>query len=85
MSTLISTIGKVLSSRAAARELPSGPSQAGSEGDGEMTRSVIDELSGRIERLEEERDFYKDLLDAPAGRPEISPPEDDASDAVGGS
>ena len=42
----------------------------------------MDDLSGRLARLEEERDFYKDLLDAPGDRREIGPPgvEGDASD-----
>ena len=31
-------------------------------------------LSGRLERLEQERDFYKDLLEAPGGCRGISPP-----------
>ena len=33
------------------------------------------DLSGRLQRLEEERDFYKDLLEAPKGSGETSPPE----------
>ena len=82
LSTLISTLGKIASSRKESRELASGSSQVES-GDNESTPNAIDELSGRVARLEEERDFYRDLLDAPATRPEISPPttEEDASDA----
>ena len=79
LSTLISTIGKIASSRGGPRELASRSSEVRS-GDDESTPSAIDELSGRLARLEEERDFYRDLLEAPATRPEISPPsaEDDA-------
>ncbi len=53
----------------------------------ESTRAAIEELSERLERLEEERDFYKDLLDSPSRPREIHPPdtEEDASDAAGGS
>ena len=74
LSTLISTIGKVLGSRAAARELPGDSSQVGS-GEHEGNRDTIEDLSSRLERLEEERDFYKDLLDSPKGRREIRPPD----------
>ncbi len=35
-------------------------------------RETIGDLSGRLERLEEERDFYKDLLE-PRGRRELPP------------
>ena len=49
----------------------------------EGIRDAIDGVIGRLERLEEERDFYKDLLDSPGTRREIPPPavEEDASDS----
>ncbi len=37
--------------------------------------NTISELSGRVERLEEERDFYKDLLEPTAASREL-PPQD---------
>ena len=37
-------------------------------------REAMDGVLSRLDRLEEERDFYKDLLDAPGSRREISPP-----------
>lgn len=40
---------------------------------------MVDDLSGRVERLEEEREFYRDLLDAPGRRREISPPDSDSA------
>ena len=45
-------------------------------------REVVEGVIGRLERLEEERDFYKDLLDAPGTGREIAPPteKEDASD-----
>ena len=45
-------------------------------------REAMDGVLARLERLEEERDFYKDLLDAPGTRREIPPPavEEDAAD-----
>jgi len=51
-------------------------------GELEGIRDAIDGVIGRLERLEEERDFYKDLLDSPGTRREIPPPavEEDASD-----
>ena len=36
-------------------------------------RESLGDLSGRLERLEEERDFYKDLLEPRAGRLELPP------------
>jgi len=42
---------------------------------------AMDGVMSRLERLEEERDFYKDLLDSPETRGEIPPPKrTDASD-----
>ena len=35
---------------------------------------TITDLSGRVERLEEERDFYKDLLEPPSGTRNLPPP-----------
>ncbi len=63
--------------------LPKDSSQAGSV-EQESTRAAIEALS---ERLEEERDFYKDLLDSPSRPREIRSPdtEEDASDVAGGS
>ncbi len=67
---LISTIGKVLSDRTgrpdrdSRRELRRGSPHGGRE-EGEGVREALNDLSSRLERLEEERDFYKDLLEAP--------------------
>ena len=38
-------------------------------------RDTITDLSGRVERLEEERDFYKDLLEPPPGSRSLPPPD----------
>lgn len=50
----------------------------------EGMRDRIDGVIGRLERLEEERDFYKDLLDSPGPRREISAPSvgEQASDTT---
>ena len=84
MSSIVSTIGKVFSRPAAPLEPPPDSSQVGG-GEQKSARDAIAELSSRLERLEEERDFYKDLLDSPALRREIRPPDtaEDASDTAG--
>ena len=46
--------------------------QGGEELD--QIRDVVGGVVGRLERLEEERDFYKDLLESPRTRREIRPP-----------
>jgi hypothetical protein len=61
---LISTLGKVLSDRADSRALSQGGSRADAE-EIERLRSAVDDLSARLSFLEEERDFYRDLLEAP--------------------
>ncbi len=44
-------------------------------------REAIDGVIGRLERLEEERDFYRDLLDSPTTQGEIPPPGAEAEGA----
>lgn len=39
---------------------------------------TISDLSGRVERLEEERDFYKDLLEPPSGSRKLPRPDADS-------
>jgi len=70
---LISTIGKVVSVRQERSKLR-GASLEGGGAELAVVREALDDLSGRLARLEEERDFYKALLDAPEGRLEIRPP-----------
>ena len=54
------------------------------QGGGELKgiRDLMDGVLVRLDRLEEERDFYKDLLDSPGTRREIQAPaaEEDAVD-----
>ena len=62
------------------RPLAEGDSpRGGRENDG--IREAMDGVLGRLERLEEERDFYRDLLDSPGARRKISSPaeEEDAA------
>ena len=46
------------------------------------TREALEGVIQRLDRMEEERDFYKELLDSSGTRREISPPpaEEDTSD-----
>ncbi len=86
LSSVVSIIGKAFGRPVPPPALPKDSSQAGSV-EQESSRAAIEALSERLERLEEERDFYKDLLDSPSRPREIRPPntEEDASDAAGGS
>ena len=71
---LISTVGKVLSDRRPRRELKGSSPELG-RGELEGIREAMDDLSERLGRLEEERDFYRNLLEAPERPREIRPPE----------
>jgi len=73
---LITTVGKVASQRMARDRVPGGP-PGPSVGDLESLREGLEELNGRVVRLEEERDFYKALLDAPERTRELRSPEAD--------
>lgn len=75
---LISGATKVLVSRGQKKQLTSGDAIQHEEL--AHIRDTMAQLSGRLELLEQERDFYKDLLDAPK-RLEISPPEEDSGAA----
>lgn len=77
------TVRQALSQHHARRELKGASPEPGQ---GELQRAV-DDMSGRLSRLEEERDFYKDLLESPRGRRELLSPDtnQDPSDASGGS
>ena len=71
---LISTIGKVVSHRSPRVERPAKAPQL-EKGEAAGMRETLDNLSGRVVRLEEERDFYKELLDAPARQKGLPSPE----------
>ena len=81
---VISTVGKIISNRRPRRD-PGGDLPQGGRAELERIRDTVDDLGGRLARLEEERDFYKELLDSPGRRGAISPPdlEEDASDTAG--
>ncbi len=54
------------------RPLLKGDSSHGGE-ELDTVRDLVGGVIERLERLEEERDFYKDLLDSPGTRREIGP------------
>jgi hypothetical protein len=70
---LISTAAKIIERRRRS-PLPGESIQVDTE---ELHRiaDTITDLSGRVERLEEERDFYKDLLEPPSGSRGLPPPD----------
>ena len=70
---LISTAAKIIERRRHS-VLPGESVQVDTE---ELHRiaDTITDLSGRVERLEEERDFYKDLLEPPSGSHKLPPPD----------
>lgn len=63
----VSMIGKVATEFAASQRLPPGPGAASE--DVEMLRDAVADMSTRLHKLEEERDFYRQLLEAPDDPP----------------
>ena len=82
---VISTVGKLISDRRPRRDPRGDLPRGGARAELERIRETVDDLGGRLLRLEEERDFYKELLDSPRSRGTISPPDmgEDASDPAG--
>ena len=64
------------------RPLPEGDSSQGI-GEADDMREALDAALARLDRLEEEQDFYRELLDSPRTRGKLSAPqaEEDVSDA----
>ena len=74
---LISSVAKIIDSRRRAPPLPGESFQTDTE-ELHRVRDTISDLSTRVERLEEERDFYKDLLEPPSGPRTLSPPSSES-------
>ena len=70
---LISSVAKIIDSRRRTPRVAGESFQMDTE-ELRRVRDTITDLSTRVERLEEERDFYKDLLEPPSGSRRISPP-----------
>ena len=70
---LISTAAKIIERR----RRPTLPGESVQVDTEELHRiaETITDLSGRMERLEEERDFYKDLLEPPSSSRKLPPPD----------
>lgn len=70
---LISTAARVIERR----RRPTLPGESVQVDTEELHRiaETITDLSGRMERLEEERDFYKDLLEPPSSSRKLPPPD----------
>ncbi len=74
---IISSVAKIIDSRRRASPLP-GESFPMDVEELHRVRDTITDLSTRVERLEEERDFYKDLLEPPSGPRTLSPPSSES-------
>ncbi len=70
---LISSVAKIIESRRRPTPLPGESFQMDTEAL-HRVRDTITDLSTRVEQLEEERDFYKDLLEPPSGSRKLPPP-----------
>lgn len=64
---IITTLGKIVARSQRVVGSKKGVSQLG-PGEIEGLRDSIEELSGRLLLLEEERDFFKDLMESPTRR-----------------
>lgn len=73
---LISTFGKVVSQRG--RRFPPPPTEPPRLPPGELQelRETLERMDERLARIEEERDFYRALLDDPGRREGLPSPED---------
>ena len=74
---LISTVGRIIAARRRPLPLPGESLRVDTE-DLLRVRETIADLSTRMERLEEERDFYKDLLEPPRDRPTLQRPDSES-------
>lgn len=75
MFVFLYTVGRIFSRRRS-MPLPRESFQLDAE-ELHRLRDTISDLSTRMERLEEERDFYKDLLDPPRDRGVLPPSDSD--------
>jgi len=73
VAVVVSAISKTVTAVADRRALPAVDSARSEEVD--ALRDAVADLGTRLHRLEEERDFYKNLLEAPPGAPSLRAPE----------
>jgi hypothetical protein len=69
---VVTTIGKVVTEYNDRRALPPAGGSA-SPGEIDSLRDEVADLGARLHRLEEEQDFYKDLLGAPPENRSLPP------------
>ena len=69
---MITTIGKVVSDVAGARRFPP-PNGHPAPPEIHELRDALSDVSTRLHKLEEERDFYRALLEAPKDSRETAP------------
>ncbi len=69
---LISAVARIIAARRRPLPLPGESFQLDAE-ELHRVRDTIADLGTRVERLEEERDFYKDLLEPPTGSRSLPP------------
>jgi hypothetical protein len=74
---LISTIGKVVMARQGRPALPEAPRRPEEI---LQLNDAITELNARLEKLEDERDFYRALLEPPKNAPSPPPPRGSPSE-----
>ena len=73
----ISTVGRIIAARRRPLPLPGESFQMDTE-ELHRVRDTIGDLSDRVGRLEEERDFYKDLLEPPSSRGTLPTPDSES-------
>jgi len=74
----ISTTGKIVSRLVQRSERPA-RTPALPPGEVEGLRDALDELNSRVVRLEEEKDFYKELIESSGRRRALSDPAAEAA------
>jgi hypothetical protein len=74
---VISAVGRIIVARRRPLPLPGESFQMDAE-ELHRVRDTIADLSTRLERLEEERDFYRDLLEPPRSGGTLPPPKSDS-------
>jgi hypothetical protein len=79
LMVLISTVGKVLSSRGGRIQSPPEHPRL-PPGQIERVREELEALSERVGRLEEERDFYRELLEHPGRKRGLPSAETEGDD-----
>lgn len=73
ITTIVKTVGSAFARPPHAKPIAAPPQAEPAEV--ALLREVVDQVSGRVAHLEEERDFYKDLLESPGARAALRAPD----------